>query len=85
VQTNFADIEKQAEMVDQRKEQQAAAAVEKKPTISEEEMQDQMVSMRLAYKDLSVEQTREEERLKRSDPKKAQQVERLGMGFAAKT
>lgn len=81
VQTNFADLEKQAEMIDQRKERQ----IEEKKAVTEEEEQEQMVSMRLAYQDLSVERRQEEQRLQRSDPKKAQQFERLGMGGAQKS
>lgn len=38
-------------------------------------------SMRLAYQDMSLERKKQEEKLKASDPKKAQQLERLGMGF----
>lgn len=37
--------------------------------------------MRLAYQDMSLERKKQEEKLKASDPKKAQQLERLGMGF----
>ena len=37
--------------------------------------------MRLAYQDMSMERKKQEERLKQSDPKKAEQMERLGMGF----
>lgn len=44
-----------------------------------------MTSMRLAYQDLSIQQKKEEEKLKSVDPKKAKQVERLGMGFASRT
>jgi CRISPR/Cas system CSM-associated protein Csm5 (group 7 of RAMP superfamily) len=40
-----------------------------------------MASMRLAYQDLSLQQKKEEERLKKLDPSKAAQIERLGMGF----
>ena len=36
--------------------------------------------MRLAYKDMSMERQKQEEKLKQSDPKKAAQLERLGMG-----
>lgn len=80
VQTNFAEVEREAEMIDQRKEKQ-----EEKKVVTEEEEQEQIVSMRLAYKDLSIEQHKQEERIKKSDPKKAQQVERLGMGYSSKS
>jgi len=42
----------------------------------------QFASMRLAYQDISLQQKKEEEKMKQTDPKKAQQMERLGMGFA---
>ncbi len=38
--------------------------------------------MRLAYQDLSVQEKKKNEELKRMDPKKAAQAERLGMGYA---
>ena len=40
--------------------------------------------MRLAYQDLSVQQKKQEEKLKTTNPKKAQQMERLGMGFGGR-
>lgn len=45
----------------------------------------QIASMRLAYQDLSLQQKKEQEKLKHVDPVKAQQIERLGMGFASRT
>jgi ADP-ribosylation factor GTPase-activating protein 2/3 len=39
--------------------------------------------MRLAYQDMSLERKKQEDKLKQSDPKKAEQLERLGMGFAS--
>jgi ADP-ribosylation factor GTPase-activating protein 2/3 len=45
----------------------------------------QIASMRLAYQDLGVKQKQEEEKLKQTNPKKAEQIERLGMGFASRT
>ncbi|KAL0272711.1 UNVERIFIED_CONTAM: hypothetical protein PYX00_005575 [Menopon gallinae] len=84
VQTNFADLEREAELLDQLKEKQAEEAKMLAEKLLEEE-QKQIASMRLAYQDLSLQQKKEEEKLKQIDPKKAQQIERLGMGFTAKT
>lgn len=44
-----------------------------------------MASVRLAYQDLSIKAHQEEEKLKRTDPAKAKQMERLGMGFNQKS
>lgn len=71
-------------MLDQLKEKQAEEAKALAEKLLEEE-QKQIASMRLAYQDLSLQQKKEEEKLKQIDPKKAQQVERLGMGFSAKS
>lgn len=76
VKANFADIEERA---NQLKE----PIVEKKK-LTEEEEEDVMASVRLAYKDLSIMKEKEEERLKGSlDPNKVKQIERLGMGLNA--
>lgn len=75
VKTSFADIEHRANLADQLKE----PIPEKKLTEAEEA--DAIASVRLAYKDLSIKQNKEEERLKSVDPTKAKQMERLGMGF----
>lgn len=75
VKANFADIEQRATLADQLKE----PVIEKKMT--EEEEAEAMTSVRLAYQDLSIKKQKEEDRLKISDPNKAKQMERLGMGF----
>ncbi|XP_053677054.1 ADP-ribosylation factor GTPase-activating protein 2 [Anopheles nili] len=76
VKTNFAEIEERANMADKLK---LAAAPEK--LVSEEEKAETLASVRLAYQDLSIKQHKEEEKLKATDPNKAKQMERLGMGF----
>nr|CAD7591678.1 unnamed protein product [Timema genevievae] len=83
VKTNFADIEREATMADQLKVQ-AAEEAKMAAERSAEEQQKHMASMRLAYQDLGLQQKKEEEKMKRVDPKKAQQYERLGMGFASR-
>lgn len=65
----------------ERQAEEAKALAEK----TAEEEQKQIASMRLAYKDISLQQKKEEEKLKLIDPKKAEQIERLGMGFSVKS
>lgn len=75
VKTNFADIEQRATLANQMKE----PVIEKK--MSEEQEAETISSVRLAYQDLSLKKQKEEERLKSTDPNKAKQMERLGMGY----
>lgn len=83
VNKDFAEIEREAELADlgrvKAAEEQKLAA-----KTSEEDEAKAVASMRLAYQDLSMEQKKAEEKLKNLDPKKAVQVERLGMGVAKK-
>jgi len=79
---DFAEIEREAEMADNivlaRKEEAKVAAAK-----SEEEQAASMASMRLAYQDLGLQQKKKEQALSKMDPKKAEQMERLGMGFGS--
>ncbi|XP_074645342.1 ADP-ribosylation factor GTPase-activating protein 3-like [Tubulanus polymorphus] len=87
VKTNFDEIENQALVRDQEKETLAKMAA-KQDAHSKEEEQKKLASMRLAYKDLSLEDERrkkEEDKMKKVDPKKAAQMERLGMGYASQS
>ncbi|XP_065201232.1 ADP-ribosylation factor GTPase-activating protein 2 isoform X1 [Planococcus citri] len=79
VKTNFADIERDAALADQIK------FSEKQESVKVEDTDNQVQSVRLAYQDLSIQQKKEEDKLKQIDPKKAEQVERLGMGFNTKS
>ncbi|XP_055889652.1 ADP-ribosylation factor GTPase-activating protein 2 isoform X1 [Biomphalaria glabrata] len=81
VQKDFGAIESRAQQVDKEREELAKnIAVEEAKT--KEEQEKQMASMRLAYQDMSLQRKKEEEKLMKNDPKKAEQFERLGMGFA---
>lgn len=71
VKTNFNDIESKAQEFDKNKEK-----------ISEQkslEAEKEFFSPNLSYKPVDIK--KEEEKLKHSDPKKATQLERLGMGL----
>ncbi|CAL4071532.1 unnamed protein product, partial [Meganyctiphanes norvegica] len=78
VKKDFAAIEKQATHNDEMRAEQTKE-------LTKEEKQDAMVSLEKAYDNLGVSHKREEERIKRTDPKKAQQAERLGMGLGIRS
>lgn len=84
VKTNFAEIEEKANLADKLKMSSAATVTVENPP-NEEEQAQALASVRLAYQDLSIKQHKEEEKLKATDPNKAKQIERLGMGFGSRT
>ncbi|XP_075711720.1 ADP-ribosylation factor GTPase-activating protein 3 [Rhinoderma darwinii] len=71
---SFSEIEKHAQAVDKIKEQEIANVSRKteEPIVS---------SLRLAYKDLEIQQQKEEAKMKNLPAKKKAEAERLGMGF----
>ncbi|KAL3267259.1 hypothetical protein HHI36_011392 [Cryptolaemus montrouzieri] len=84
VKTNFAEIEREAELAEEsrlRMIEENAKAI----ALSQAEQEEREAAVRLAYKDLSIQQQKKEEELKKHDPKKANQVERLGMGVSSRT
>ncbi|KAL1460131.1 hypothetical protein WDU94_012069 [Cyamophila willieti] len=88
VKTNFAELEKEAELADSlRMESSVSSSASSKQAAAdvdnENEDSIENISLRLAYQDISKQQKREEEKLKAHNPKKAEQMERLGMGFAS--
>lgn len=82
--TNFADIEKEAELAEESK-MRAQQESAKQAVLSAQEKLEREAAVRLAYKDLSMQQHQKEEQMKKVDPKKAEQLERLGMGLNART
>ncbi|XP_045606771.1 ADP-ribosylation factor GTPase-activating protein 2 isoform X2 [Procambarus clarkii] len=77
VKKDFSVIEKEAARNDQLKQEAKE--------MSKEEQQHSLQNLERAYEDMSLAGKREEERMKRVDPKKAQQAERLGMGLGARS
>jgi len=77
---DFSEIERDAALADSiavtRREEAKMEAAK-----TEEEAAAQLASMRLAYQDISAQQEKQKDRLAKVDPKKAEQMERLGMGF----
>ncbi|XP_044254641.1 ADP-ribosylation factor GTPase-activating protein 2 [Tribolium madens] len=84
VKTNFAEIEREAEIAEESR-LRALEETAKAAALSLKEQEEREAAVRLAYKDLSNEQLKKEEQLRRQDPKKAEQVERLGMGVNARS
>ncbi|VDP84404.1 unnamed protein product [Echinostoma caproni] len=79
VKADFTAIESAAENADLQRERQAMMAKQ----LEKEEMEkeaERIASLRLAYKDVAEEREKKEQALKAVDPKRAEQVERLGMG-----
>ena len=73
---DFAEIEREAELADN------FATVKKEEAVKTEEQKEaSMASMRLAYEDLSVQQKKKDQAMSKMTKEKAEQMERLGMGF----
>ncbi|OQV18490.1 ADP-ribosylation factor GTPase-activating protein 2 [Hypsibius exemplaris] len=84
VETNFDDMEKEADEMEKRRQESLASSA--KFTVSSSAADDDRtkLSTRLAYQDVEVDRKKEEDRIRKVDPKKAEQLERLGMGIGAR-
>uniref|UniRef100_A0A3Q0T184 ADP-ribosylation factor GTPase-activating protein 2 n=1 Tax=Amphilophus citrinellus TaxID=61819 RepID=A0A3Q0T184_AMPCI len=71
---SFSEVEKQAQVAEKLREEQAAEAKKQ----AEESI---VASMRLAYKELEIDRKMEEKKFQSLEGKKKEQAERLGMGF----
>lgn len=77
---DFAELEREAEIADN------IAVTKREEAVKTAEQEEQaVVSMRLAYQDLEIQQKKKDQAMSKMDPKKAQQMERLGMGFSNNT
>lgn len=84
VKTNFADLEREAELAEQSR-LRAIEETAKAAALSAKEQEERDAAVRLAYKDLGREVQKKEEQVRKQDPRKAEQVERLGMGIGSRT
>jgi ADP-ribosylation factor GTPase-activating protein 2/3 len=78
VNANFNEIERGIQEQERLREQEQQDMMKSREE-SEKQAQKQMASMKLAYDNLDKQREKEEIKLKQQDPKKAQQLERLGM------
>lgn len=77
---NFSAIETEVQEMDKMREQTSVTSTMDEPSqLSPSATESVPLSTALMYKSTSMK--REEEKLKNIDPKKAEQLERLGMGF----
>uniref|UniRef100_A0A8C8ABM2 ADP-ribosylation factor GTPase-activating protein 2 n=1 Tax=Otus sunia TaxID=257818 RepID=A0A8C8ABM2_9STRI len=75
---SFSEIERQAQVAEQLREQQAVESRKQ----AEESI---VTSMRLAYQELQLDRKKEEKKLQNLEGKKREQAERLGMGLVSRS
>uniref|UniRef100_A0A8C9FN11 ADP-ribosylation factor GTPase-activating protein 2 n=1 Tax=Pavo cristatus TaxID=9049 RepID=A0A8C9FN11_PAVCR len=75
---SFNEIERQAQVAEQLREQQAVESRKQ----AEESI---VTSMRLAYQELQLDRKKEEKKLQNLEGKKREQAERLGMGLVSRS
>lgn len=80
VNADFKEIERVITEQEKNKELELINQAKNKEE-EEKQMEKQMASMKLAYNNLDKQREKEEAKLMHSDPKKAQQLERLGIFF----
>lgn len=84
VNTDFKEIERQMQEQERNKELELQQQAKNKEE-QEKQMEKQMASMKLAYNNIDKQREKEEVKLMQTDPKKAQQLERLGMAVGTRS
>ncbi|CAF1167643.1 unnamed protein product [Adineta ricciae] len=84
VSTDFKEIERNVQEQEKYREERAQLEIKNREE-HEKQMEKQMANLKFAYQDMNKQREIEEAKLKQSNPKKAEQMERLGMGFGARS
>jgi ADP-ribosylation factor GTPase-activating protein 2/3 len=84
VNTDFKEIERAMEEQERSRELEIQQQAKNKEE-QEKHMEKQMASMKLAYNSMDKQREKEEAKLMKTDPNKAQQLERLGMAVGNRT
>lgn len=84
VKANFADLEREATLAEEF-QQRADEETVKAAALTAQEQLEREAAIRLAYKDLGNDQQKREDQLRKIDPRKADQMERLGMSRQSKS
>ncbi|CAF0984195.1 unnamed protein product [Didymodactylos carnosus] len=82
--TDFKEIERNVQEQEKMKEIQTHQEIKSREE-NEKQIEKQMASLKFAYQDINKQREVEEAKLKQSNPKKAEQLERLGMGFSSRS
>ncbi|CAF4512929.1 unnamed protein product [Rotaria sp. Silwood1] len=80
VATDFKEVERNVQEQEKLREQQAHLELKNREE-TEKQVEKQMANLKFVYQDMNKQRDFEEAKLKQSNPKKAEQMERLGMGF----
>lgn len=84
VNTDFKEIERAMQEQEKNKELEISRQIKNKEE-QEKQLEKQLASMKLAYNNMDKQREKEEAKLMQSDPKKAQQLERLGMAAGTRS
>ncbi|CAF3107571.1 unnamed protein product [Rotaria socialis] len=84
VTTDFKEIERNVQEQEKHREQEAFLEIKNREE-TEKQLEKRMANLKFVYQDLNKQRDIEEAKLKQSNPKKAEQMERLGMGFGSRS